>query len=61
MFTLYGSLGENPVNAWLDPAPACGWQPRPGRVPSGWFDEKRATFQPVDTTGYGELATEFNG
>ena len=28
--------------AWLDPAPAGGWQPRPGRVPSGWFDEKRA-------------------
>ena len=26
-----------------------------------YFDEKRATFQPVDTTGYGELATEFNG
>jgi replicative DNA helicase len=26
-----------------------------------YFDEKRATFQPIDTAGYGELATEFNG
>lgn len=25
-----------------------------------YFDEKRATFQPVDTAGYGELAGEFN-
>ncbi|MDD2657987.1 MAG: replicative DNA helicase, partial [Candidatus Pacebacteria bacterium] len=24
-----------------------------------YFDEKRATFQPVDTSGYGELAQEF--
>src|SRR5665811_2330732 len=24
-----------------------------------YFDEKRATFQPVDTAGYGELAQEF--
>ena len=24
-----------------------------------YFDEKRATFQPVDTQGYGDLATEF--
>jgi replicative DNA helicase len=24
-----------------------------------YFDEKRATFQPVDTSGYGELAAEF--
>jgi replicative DNA helicase len=24
-----------------------------------YFDAKRATFQPVDTTGYGELAQEF--
>jgi len=28
--------------AWLDAAPAGGWQPRAGRVPSGSFDEKRA-------------------
>ena len=24
-----------------------------------FFDEKRASFQPLDTSGYGELATEF--
>jgi len=29
--------------AWLDPAPAGGWQARRGRMPPGWFDEKRAT------------------
>ena len=26
-----------------------------------YFDDKRTTFQPVDTAGYGELAQEFNG
>ena len=24
-----------------------------------YFDDKRTTFQPVDTTGYGELSNEF--
>jgi integrase len=30
-------------SAWLEPAAGCGWQPRRGRVPDGFFDEKRAT------------------
>jgi integrase len=30
-------------SAWLDPAVNDGWQPRRGRVPDGFFDEKRAT------------------
>ena len=29
--------------AWLDPGPSGGWVPRRGRVPDGWYDEKRAT------------------
>ena len=29
--------------AWLDPGPSGGWIPRRGRVPDGWYDEKRAT------------------
>ena len=29
--------------AWLDPAPAGGWQAKRGRMTPGWFDEKRAT------------------
>ena len=28
--------------AWLDPGPSSGWVPRRGRVPDGWYDEKRA-------------------
>ncbi len=30
-------------SAWLEPAAGGGWQPRRGRVPDGFFDEKRAT------------------
>ena len=30
-------------SAWLDLAAHGGWQPRRGRVPEGFFDEKRAT------------------
>jgi integrase len=30
-------------SAWLDPAPRGGWQPRRGRIPDGFFDEKHAT------------------
>jgi integrase len=30
-------------SAWLDPASDGSWQPRRGRVPEGFFDEKRAT------------------
>ena len=29
--------------AWLDRGMGGAWQPRRGRVPAGWFDEKRAT------------------
>ena len=29
--------------AWLERAGNSGWRPRPGRVPNGYFDEKRAT------------------
>lgn len=28
--------------AWLEPASSGGWQPRRGRVPAGYFDERRA-------------------
>ena len=42
--------------AWLDRGTGGGWQPRRGRVPAGWFDEKRATVRMAELIAAHEAA-----